>query len=70
MFDTRADAEELNSECSFCNREKFLVVPSPNGMFKLERCDDDACVVHCKWGHKAVYTFQEPSEEQAAIIRG
>lgn len=67
MFDTLEEAQELNSECSFCGLPKFIVRPELETFsgtnvlletrivgYALIRCGVEGCTKHCMWGHKGV----------------
>lgn len=67
MFETKQEAEELNSECVFCEREKFRVVPSGD-RYNLERCDNPDCAVHCHGGHTQTITLSYLNNSDAVSI--
>lgn len=67
MFDTQDEAAELNSNCAFCNLEKFRIVEE-QGRYNLERCADDNCAEHCKGGHDAIITQVYLNNEDAVAI--
>ena len=70
MLESYEEAEELNGECAFCGRIKFLISPLPEGNYQLIRCAIKICLQHCQWNHIGTHVYQEPSEEQAMINRG
>lgn len=71
MFTRRIDAENLNSVCSFCNREKFLITfDTEQNVYNLVRCTNEACILHCKWGHEVTHVYIEASEDHMGMIRG
>ena len=49
-FESIEEAQELNSVCAFCGKEKFQVVDDDTG-FYLVRCGDALCEDHCKFDH-------------------
>ena len=73
MFDTVDEAVEMNSQCTFCNKTKFVVVQQPdNGPVSLERCISSDCEQHCGWGHepKINMDFNVDHHDVMNIIRG
>lgn len=51
LFDTFVEAVDTNSDCAFCGKKKFEIVPNGKG-FDLVRCTDMDCEHHCHWNHK------------------
>lgn len=42
----------MNSDCTFCEKPKFIPTPSETGLgFDLKRCETADCDKHCQWGH-------------------
>lgn len=55
MFDTLDQAEELNSDCTFCGKPKFKAVTThgpDRSWVDLVRCNREDCEKHCKWDHE------------------
>lgn len=67
MFETKAEAEEINSECAFCGCDKFVVIRRAQG-WDLERCTTEECAVHCHGGHKQVITQSYLNNADAVAI--
>lgn len=57
MFDTLDEAVEMNSECAFCKKPKFIPFPHfvdatlTTQNYTLERCSYPDCSEHCRWDH-------------------
>lgn len=48
---TLEEAEELNSKCAFCGKDKFKV-REIHGEPHLVRCGKPECEKHCQFDHK------------------
>lgn len=70
MFDTIEEAEEINSECAFCKKPKFVVRDGENGKFDLGRCEVDNCDRHCFGGHALTVEYQLGDRDSVGIASG
>lgn len=74
MFETLEEADEVNSECAFCKKNKFEVLGSyglEGNTYDLIRCSDEDCHIHCKWNHEGVtLTIQIANKDSVAIASG
>lgn len=51
IFTSVQEAQDSNSSCAFCHKEKFAVQTGLPGDIQLVRCTDPKCTKHCKWNH-------------------
>ena len=55
-FETFEEAEDLNSDCVFCHKPKFVIFDifkeDSCHTYGIDRCVKDDCDIHCRWDHK------------------
>lgn len=73
LFDTFEDAVDLDSECVFCKKSKFVVFRIQNAegkeQFGVDRCVKEFCDEHCKWDHQdRTYTLDWSDEDHVGMV--
>lgn len=70
LFKTVSEAEDVNSDCAFCRKPKFVVLED-EGMYNLNRCAVKGCVKHCSWDHKGEkLQIDNGGKDVVAIVSG
>lgn len=76
LFDTLDEAQDVNSDCVFCGKPKFLIAKSKNPrntekiVYSLERCPDPECSKHCHFNHTMSIQIPDGREDTVEIASG
>lgn len=56
QFETFEEAEDVNSDCVFCHKPKFVIFDifgeDTCHTYGIDRCTKPECDMHCRWDHK------------------